>query len=159
MWFRSLFDTLLARSSCTRSRKRLLAPSFRRRSRSFRPLLGILEDRTLLPTYVVDSLTDTGAGSGLAGDLRYCVTNATSGNDSITFEQGLSGTISLESALPALNASVAIQGPGADALTVTPSYSNIFDSQIFSVGSAANVQISGLTFSGGIAGVGAIANA
>jgi len=53
MWFRTLFDTLLARSSRTRSRKRRLAPSFRRRSRSSRPLLRILEDRTLLSTYVV----------------------------------------------------------------------------------------------------------
>ena len=42
MWFRSLLSTLFARSSRTRSRKRRLAPSFGRRSRSFRPLLVLL---------------------------------------------------------------------------------------------------------------------
>jgi hypothetical protein len=122
--------------------------------------LEILEDRTLLSTYVVNSLTDTGSGSGLAGDLRYCLTKATSGNDTITFEQGLTGTIQLQSPLPALSASVDIQGPGAGTLTVTPTYLAP-GSQPFSVGSAANVQISGLTFSGVGAGVsdGVAANA
>jgi hypothetical protein len=104
----------------------------------------MLEDRTLLSTYTVNSLTDTGAGSDLAGDLRYCLTNATSGNDTITFASGLQGTINVQSALPALNASVAIQGPGASALTVeigTVPY-------IFFVASSATVEISGLTMSG-----------
>jgi hypothetical protein len=35
--------------------------------RAYRPCLEILEDRTLLWTYLVDRLTDTGAGSGLSG--------------------------------------------------------------------------------------------
>src|SRR5262249_15595058 len=35
--------------------------------------LEALEDRALLSTFVVDRLTDTGAGEGLAGDLRYCI--------------------------------------------------------------------------------------
>jgi hypothetical protein len=142
MWFRTLFDTLLARPSRT-SRKRRPAPSFRRRSRYFRPLLGILEERTLLSTYVVDSLTDTGAGSGLAGDLRYCVTNATSGNDTITFAPGLTGTINVAFANAlTLNASVAIQGPGYDpgglGFRVNVDYAQFF------VGSTATVAISGL---------------
>jgi hypothetical protein len=51
MWFRSLFDTLLARTSRPRSPKRRLATSFRRRYRSFRPLLEILEDRTVPSGY------------------------------------------------------------------------------------------------------------
>jgi hypothetical protein len=164
MWFRTLFDTLLARSSRTRARKSPLAPSFRRRSRSARPLLEFLEDRTLLSTYVVDSLTDTGTGSGRAGDLRYCITNATSGSDTIAFAQGLTGAITLESALPTLNASVFIQGPGADKLTVIPGYDTQppYPPTIFSVGSTANVQISGLTLSNGTDaedGVPTIANA
>jgi hypothetical protein len=142
MWFRSLFDALLARPSSTPARLKRLGPSIRR-PRAVRPLLDMLEDRTLLSTYVVDALTDTGAGSGPTGDLRYCVTSATSGNDSITFAPGLTGTIQLQSALPALNASVAIQGPGANLITVDgTSYSGIF-----TVGSAAAVEISGLTLS------------
>jgi parallel beta-helix repeat protein len=109
----------------------------------------------------VNSLTDTGAGSGLAGDLRYCITNATSGNDTITF--GVTGTITLESALPALDASVAIQGPGASQLKVErdPVSTSSFD--IFEVGSAANVQISSLTIAHGtrtnLDSAGAIVNA
>jgi hypothetical protein len=37
-----------------------------------------LEDRVLLSglTYTVDQLTDTGAGSGTTGDLRYAITQA-----------------------------------------------------------------------------------
>jgi hypothetical protein len=144
MWFHTLFNILLTRSSRTRSRKRGFAPSFGRRSRSFRPLLDTLEDRTLLSTYTVNSLADPGTGSGLAGSFRYCLTNATSGNDTITFEQGLTGTIQLQSALPALNASVAIQGPGAAALTVEIGAVPY----VFFVASSATVEISGLTMSG-----------
>jgi hypothetical protein len=49
----------------------------------------------------------------------------------------------MQSALPALNASVAIQGPGANLITVDgTSFSGIF-----TVGSAATVKISGLTLS------------
>jgi hypothetical protein len=150
MWFRSGFDTLFARSSRTPARQSRHASKVR-----LRPRVEILEDRTVLSTYTVNSLTDTGAGSALAGDLRYCITGATSGNDTITF--GVTGTILLESALPALNASVAIQGPGAGLVEVErdPASPNSFG--IFAVGSAATVQISGLTIAGGTQG--AIANA
>ena len=58
-------------------------------------------------TYVVDRLTDTGDGVGLNGDLRYCITNATSGLDTITF--GVTGTINLTRALPDLTQ--AVPGP------------------------------------------------
>jgi hypothetical protein len=147
MWFRSLFDTLLARPSRTSAQQGCLAPNRRRRPRPVRLLLEALEDRALPSTYTVNALTDTGAGSGLTGDLRYCITNATSGSDAITF--GVTGTINLESALPALNTSVVIQGPGAGQLTVEhdPSSNSTFG--IFTVGSTASVQISGLTIADG----------
>src|SRR5262249_38108138 len=112
MWFRSLFDGFLARSSRTAARQKGHAAKDHQRPRSLHPLLEILEDRTLLSTYLVDRLTDTGAGSGLAGDLRYCVAHATSGNDVIDF--GVTGAIGLGSTpFPSLDASVAIRGPGA----------------------------------------------
>jgi hypothetical protein len=149
MWFRSLFDTLSARPARTPAQPRRPAPSVRQRPRAVRPLLEVLEDRTLLSTYVVDAVTDTGAGSGLTGDLRYCITNATSGNDTITF--GVTGTIQLESALPALNTSVAIQGPGANQLTVERDPASLDQFGIFAAGSAATVQISGLTIADGTA--------
>ena len=31
------------------------------------------EDRLAPATYTVNALTDTGAGSGTTGDLRYCI--------------------------------------------------------------------------------------
>jgi hypothetical protein len=142
MWFRSLFDALLACPSGMPVRRRHPAPSIRRRPCAVRPLLEILEDRTVLSTYTVNALTDTGAGSGQTGDLRYCVTHATSGNDTITFAPGLSGTIQLQSALPTLNASVDIQGPGAQVITVDGGSSNAYG---FTVDGGAQVQIAGLT--------------
>jgi len=144
-----LFSSWLRNWKCSAPAARSrLAPTFRRR---FLPRVEILEDRTLLSIYMVNSLTDTGTGSGLAGDLRYCITQATSGRDTITFKQGLTGTIQLQNPLPTLNASVDIQGPGADTLTVIPTYTPGTNPQadVFSVGSAANVQISGLTLSTG----------
>src|SRR6266849_2577185 len=61
----------------------------------FRPRLEALEDRTLLSTFMVDRLTDMGEGSDLAGDLRYCITQAANG-DSIQF--GVQGVINLTGA-------------------------------------------------------------
>jgi hypothetical protein len=122
-----------------------------RRDRTLRtrfvPRLEALEDRTLLSTYTVNTLTDTGAGSGQTGDLRYCVAHATSGHDTIAFAPGLTGTIQLQNDLPILKASVAIQGPGASKLTVAGYEGN--ESIIFNVGSAATVQIYGLTLANG----------
>jgi hypothetical protein len=46
--------------------------------------------------YTVDRLTDTDNGSALAGDLRYCITEATDG-DRIWF--GVQRVINLTSAL------------------------------------------------------------
>jgi len=119
--------------------------------------LDVLEDRNLLSTYTVNSLIDTGTGSGVTGDLRYCITRATSGNDTITFAPSLTGTINLESALPALNASVAIQGPGAAALTVERDPASSASFGIFAVGSTATAEISGLEIFGG--NEGAVTNA
>src|SRR5262245_33143816 len=143
MWFHSHFDRFPARSTQTPTRRRGPVSRVSQRPRSLRPFLETLEGRRLLSTYVVNSLGDTGAGTGLTGDLRYCVAHATSGNDTITF--GVTGTIELESYLPVLNTSVAILGPGADLVTVGPDPAQSSSSGIFAVDSAATVQISGLT--------------
>jgi hypothetical protein len=123
-----------------------------RKVRAVRPRLEVLESRNLLSTYVVDRLTDTGAGSGLVGDLRYCMTQATDG-DTITFGDGVTGTIQLTDALPFLTHNISIEGPGPDLLTVSglgeggPLYFPIFQ-----VG--ATVAISGLTIANGADGDG-----
>jgi hypothetical protein len=120
------------------------------RVRAYRPHFEVLEARHLLSTYVVDRLTDSGAGSGLAGDLRYCIAQAADG-DAITF--GVTGTINLNLgvALPDLAHNISIEGPGADLLTVSGpgplSYSNGF--RVFKVLEGATVSISGLTITNG----------
>jgi predicted outer membrane repeat protein len=118
----------------------------RRRRRFCRLNLEVLEDRTLLSTFTVDRLTDTGDGSGLAGDLRYCITQAASGQDSIQF--GVTGTINLSQALPELMASVNIDGPGAGQLTVQRSTGGNYP--IFTVDKNAVVEISNLTIANGL---------
>ncbi len=55
MWFGTLLAALLARSSGTGSRKRHLAPRFRRHARSARPLLEALEDRLTPSTAIVQT--------------------------------------------------------------------------------------------------------
>ena len=66
-------------------------------------------------TYTVNALTDTGAGSGTTGDLRFAIThvNAGNGGDTITFST--TGTITLTSALPHLTKGVTITGPTSGA--------------------------------------------
>jgi hypothetical protein len=128
------------------------------RVRAYRPRFEILEARHLLSTYVVDNLGDSGAGSGLAGDLRYCITQAAEG-DAITFS--VTGTINLAGALPDLTHSISIEGPGPDQLTVRRDTGG--DYRIFTVAAGTTVNIIGLTIANGFlpgpnAGGGAILN-
>lgn len=69
-------------------------------------------ERVAAASYTVNALTDIGTGSGTVGDLRYVITQVNASNDpgnTITFS--ITGTITLSSALPALNKPVAITGP------------------------------------------------
>src|SRR5262249_47979191 len=102
------------------------ASRLRRRATHYRPRLEALEDRNLLSIFPVDRLPDAGptgggVGSGLAGDLRYCINqaNGVAGDDIIRFS--VMGTINLASALPNLTSNIDIQGPGAANLTMRPS--------------------------------------
>jgi hypothetical protein len=114
------------------------------RVRAYRPRFEVLEARHLLSTYVVDRLTDGGAGSGLAGDLRYCINQAADG-DAITF--GVTGTINLTGFLPVLTHSISIEGPGAGLMTVRRDTGG--DYNIFTVDYGPTVSISGLTITNG----------
>jgi hypothetical protein len=108
----------------------------------------------------VDRLTDNnpvggGEGTGMAGDLRYCIANAGDGDD-IAFGGGITGTINLRGALPILTHRISIHGPGAGLMTVRRDTGGNYS--IFIVPSA-TVSISGLTISNGISsGGGGIAN-
>jgi hypothetical protein len=114
----------------------------RRTTASFRPAIEALETRNLLSTYLVDHLTDDLVGEGLSGSLRYCITNAADGDD---IEFGVSGTIRLGGALPALTQSITLTGPGANAVIVSGNNT----SRVFNIAATATVAISGLTIADG----------
>ena len=72
-------------------------------------------------TYTVNSIADTGSGSGQTGDLRYCINSAISGTDTIVFDPTLFATpqtIKLSGTELGINSSVTIQGPGANLLKI-----------------------------------------
>jgi hypothetical protein len=116
------------------------------RVRAYRPRFEVLEARHLLSTYVVDNLGDSGSGSGLAGDLRYCINQAADG-DAITF--GVTGTIQLFSALPDLTHNISIEGPGPSLMTVSGLGQFFTSFRVFTVLEGATVSISGLTITNG----------
>ena len=99
----------------------------------FRPRLEALEDRAV-PAQValtVNSLADSGAGT-----LREAILTADAGShsDKFTISFSVAGAIDLQSTLPALNNSIAIQGPGAGGLTVKRAAGASFASAIVTVG-------------------------
>jgi hypothetical protein len=139
-------------------------PSLKRRLRETKQLkFEALEDRHLLATITVTSLTDNGSGGTT---LREAVTSANSG-DTIVFAASLfsSGpaTIQLSSTdtghLRLEVDNLTIQGPGADLLTIrahdpTPASDNGDGRRIFNIGDGngsnfIDVTISGLTLAGG----------
>ena len=87
------------RSSKTRSHGTSAHRPTPQRPRLVRPELELLEGRDLPSTYVVADLTDSGGvvGSGLTGDLRYCIgqVNAGPGNDTIQFSIGAVGSVQI----------------------------------------------------------------
>lgn len=103
--------------------------------------LFLFNSKTLATNCLVNSSTDINFGSGDTGDLRYCIgrTNLSAGADIITFD--ITGTIALNSSLPAITDSLSIIGgnhgivvDGQDHLGVIP----------FSI-TAGNVTISEIT--------------
>ena len=86
--------------------------------RRFAPRLDVFEDRTLLSTFTVTNLDDSGSGS-----LRQAILDANghAGADTVQFQNGLSGTIALSASGGPLVITdpVDVQGPGADKLSVS----------------------------------------
>ncbi|MES1264447.1 MAG: hypothetical protein ABUU24_02210, partial [Variovorax sp.] len=106
-------------------------------------------------TFTVTNLNDNGANS-----LRQAVldANAAAGADTITFQAGLTGTITLTTGQLVVADSVDIQGPGAGALSVSGNdVSRVF--YLYNNLGPIDITISGLTVTGGSAANGAgIAN-
>ena len=100
----------------------------------------------LLSTLVVTNTNDSGTGS-----LRQAIANASSGQ-TITFSNKLRGqTITLTSGELDITDSITIQGPGANQLAISGGGS----SRVFQINSGADVTISGLTITDGLASDGA----
>ncbi len=81
-------------------------------ARRYHPALEPVEPRLLLTAfaYFVDALTDTGAGTGFSGDLRYAITQANL-NPGSTITIDTSGTVDLTSALPDIAVDMSIVNP------------------------------------------------
>ena len=117
----------------TRSRRPGSRPT--RSRRSVLPRLEVMEDRKLLSTFPVTSLSDSGAHTLRAG--------IQSGDNTIAFALGLRGTITLDSELR-IPDSVTIIGPGANELSVSGNDAG----RVFEI-EAGQVAISGLTITNG----------
>jgi CSLREA domain-containing protein len=97
---------------------------------------------------VVTNTNDSGVGT-----LRQAITSANvdAGPDTINFQAGLTGTITLATALPELSTSMSINGPGANVLTVQRSTAP--GTPLFLIFGTFNqnvvLSISGLTISNG----------
>jgi predicted outer membrane repeat protein len=116
--------------------------------RSFVPRLEAFEERTLLSTFAVVNLNDSGTGS-----LRAAVAaaNAQAGADTIIVANGLHGTITLTSGELLITDSVTINGSGANRLTISGNNAgSVFDiSPGPDVTSGLDVTIKNLTISNG----------
>lgn len=102
-------------------------------------------------TFNVTNLADTGAGS-----LRQAIddANLAAGADDITFQAGLTGTITLTTGQLAITDSLMIVGPGAGNLSVSGNNaSRVF--YLYNNAATIDVQLSGMTITGGNASTGA----
>lgn len=99
-------------------------------------------------TFIVTSLADAGAGS-----LRAAVAsaNATPGADTIRFQPGIAGTIALSSGEILISDSLAIEGPGADVLTLSGGGSQRIFTLDRAAGDRTTTVLSGLAFEDGAA--------
>ena len=144
----SLLTSWLRRRTTNRSPER--QPSHRRPDR-FRPQLEALDDRRV-PAQV--SLTVTSLADAGPGTLRAAILTSDGGKPSDKFTVGFSvaGTIDLQTPLPALSNSIAIQGPGASSLTVERAAGASFTSAIVTVDGGQSDSLSGLMIANGNAG-------
>jgi parallel beta-helix repeat protein len=94
-----------------RNRNRRIARHRDTRDRRFERL----ESRAVLATFTVTSLADAGSGS-----LRQAVLDANATRDADVIEFGVSGTITLKTALPAVTAPLAIDGTTAPEFNAAP---------------------------------------
>src|SRR5688572_21615739 len=121
----------------------LNSDSPRRPKQRFVPRLQALEGRTVLSTFTVENLADSGAGS-----LRQAILDASTqpGADVIEFASAArDGAIALTSGQLSITDDLVIDGPGAHRLAVSGNDA----SRVFRIGSAVAVTIDDLTITHG----------
>ncbi len=106
------------------------------------------------PVFWVTNLSDgpVAAAGDLPGSLRQAIfdANAAAGADTIRFAAGLSGTITLTAGELLITDSATVQGPGAMIVTVdADNKSRVFEANDGSTGTNINVEVDGLTLTGG----------
>lgn len=112
----------------------------------FIPLLGLVLSLFGLSagaaTFTVTNLNDSGPGS-----LRQVIldANATADDDTIAFQSGLSGTITLTTGEITISSNLTINGPGANVLAVSGNK----NTRIFTISPGASVTIERLTLKDG----------
>jgi len=116
--------------------------------RSFVPGLEALEDRLTPSTLTVTNLLDTGVSGD--GSLRGEIAAAQPG-DTINFQSGLSGTLTLTGGELLLSNDLTIDGPGASSLTLSGNSA----SRVFEITGSTNVTLDSLTIANGQADMGA----
>jgi predicted outer membrane repeat protein len=105
-------------------------------------LMVALPAGTQAATYTVTTLADSGPGS-----LRQAIldANAAPGADTITFQAGLSGTITLTRGQLLITDDLTLAGPGADVLAVSGNNA----SRVIEITAGVTVALDGLTIQGG----------
>jgi hypothetical protein len=131
---------LLGNRDFDSNRRRTLPRDRERHRRRFG--LEELEGRQLLATIGVQNPADSGPGT-----LRDAIQRANANPAVTDIVLDLEGTIGLASALPTLTGNYKIEGPGANQLTIDREQGPEF--RIFAVGPQANIEIDGVTLSGG----------
>src|SRR5207248_2519397 len=114
-WFRFVPHPFGKQSPKSRLQSRPVA-------RVFRPRLELCEDRLLPSVFTVTDLGDSGSGSDLHGDLRYCISQANANADrinQIVFQPGLTGSVRLAQGALSITKELVIDGPGQDLLTIS----------------------------------------
>ena len=142
------------KSSGDRRRLREARAAYQSRLR-FEPL----EDRCLLSIYTVTNANDgvVAKAGDLPGSLRQAIfdANADAGADTIRFAANVTGPIVLSAGELDITDSLTIQGPGAANLTIDAAgKSRIFNVDDGDSGTNINVEIDGLTLTGGSADTG-----
>src|SRR5262245_48846025 len=123
-------------------------PRAQRKPARYRLTVETLEGRCLPTVLLVDTLADHGAGSLCQAVLDA---NSSPGTDEIHFAASLQGTIHLTHGEMTITDDLAIQGPGADRLTLSGQNQNRIIRIENVGGEVTEVAISGLTIANGLA--------